>query len=181
MSGMTTIPVEDDFTADDLAELPDDGNRYELVEGLLLVSPGPTERHQRALLELGALLRAHAPTGLRVYVAPLDVRLSDRVQVQPDLLVALDGPPRDRLDQLPLLCVELLSPGTRRHDLVLKRRAYERGGVPSYWIVEPKVPSVTILALVDGAYVEVAQASGADVVAVSAPFPLTFRPDDLLR
>ena len=140
MNGMTTIPVEDDFLADDLAELPDDGNRYELVDGLLPVSPAPTERHQRAVAELFGRLREAAPAGLRVYGAPLDVRLSDRVEVQPDLLVALDGPPRDRLDQLPLLCVEVLSPSTKRHDLVLKRRAYERGQLPSYWIVDPKVP-----------------------------------------
>ncbi len=181
MSGMTTIPVEDDFMADDLAELPDDGNRYELVDGLLLVSPSPTERHQRAVAEMFVRLRSAVPAGLRVYFAPLDVRLSDRVQVQPDVLVTVDGPPRGRLDQVPLLCVELLSPGTRRHDLVLKRRAYERGGVPSYWIVDPLVPSLTILELVDGVYVEVAQVGGGDVVTVSAPFPLTFRPDDLLR
>lgn len=181
MSGMTTIPVEDDFLADDLAELPDDGNRYELVDGLLLVSPAPAERHQRAVAELFGRLWAAVPAGLRVYGAPLDVRFSDRVEVQPDLLVALDGPPRDRLDQLPLLCVEVLSPSTKRHDLVLKRRAYERGQLPSYWIVDPKVPSVTVLELVDGAYVEVIQASGAEVVTVSAPFPVTFRPDDLLR
>jgi len=178
---MTTIPVEDDFMADDLAELPDDGNRYELVDGLLLVSPAPAERHQRAVMELTVLLHAATPPGLRVYGAPLDVRLSDRVEVQPDLLVALDGPLRDRLDQLPLLCVEVLSPSTSRHDLVLKRRAYERGAVPSYWIVDPRVPSVTVLELVGSAYVEVAQASGADLVTVSAPFPLTFCPDDLLR
>jgi Uma2 family endonuclease len=178
---MTTIPVEDDFMADDLAELPDDGNRYELVDGLLLVSPAPAERHQRAVAEMFGLLRAAAPAGLRVYVAPLDVRLSDRVEVQPDLVVAMDGPPRDRLDQVPLLCVEVLSPSTSRHDLVLKRRAYERGAVPSYWIVDPRVPSVTVLELVDGIYGEVAQATGADVLTVTAPFAMSFRPDDLLR
>jgi len=160
---MTTIPVEDDFMADDLVELPDDGNRYELVDGLLLVSPAPTERHQRAVAEKVARLRSAAPEGLRVYGAPLDVRLSDRVAAEagPDAVVV--GPPRDR------------------HDLVLKRRAYERGVVPSYWIVDPRVPSVTVLELVGSAYVEVAQASGADLVTVSAPFPMVFRPDDLLR
>jgi Uma2 family endonuclease len=181
MNGMTTIPVADDFLADDLDQLPDDGNRYELVDGLLLVSPAPKERHQRALIELVVLLRIHAPAGLRVYVAPLDVRLSERVQVQPDLLVVEDGPPRDKLDRLPLLCVELLSPGTRRHDLVLKRRAYERAGVAAYWIVDPRVPSVTVLELRDGAYVEVARAAGRQPLVVTAPYALEVIPDDLLR
>lgn len=63
MSGMTTIAVEDDFLADHLDELPDDGNRYELVDGLLLVSPAPAERHQRVLSELFHLLRTAAPMG----------------------------------------------------------------------------------------------------------------------
>ncbi len=94
MSAVTTIPVEDDFVADDLDQLPDDGNRYELVDGLLLVSPSPTERHQRGLGGLFVLLHAAAPPGVRVYGAPLDVRLTERVQVQPDLIVVEDGPPR---------------------------------------------------------------------------------------
>ncbi|MGI8536254.1 MAG: Uma2 family endonuclease [Mycobacteriales bacterium] len=178
---MTTIPVEDDFLADDLDQLPDDGKRYELVDGLLLVSPVPKERHQRALIELAFLLRAHAPRGLRVYVAPLDVRLSERVQVQPDILVVEDGPPRDKLDRLPLLCVELLSPGTRRHDLVLERRAYERAGVASYWIVDPQKPSVTVLELQHGTYAEVARASGGERLVVRAPYDLELVPDVLLR
>lgn len=181
MRGMTTIPVEDDFLADDLAELPDDGNRYELVDGLLLVSPSPTERHQRALGNLYSLLRAAAPPHLRVYMAPLDVRFSPRVQVQPDLLVVEDGPARDALERLPLLCVELLSPGTRRHDLVLKRRAYERESVRSYWVVDPAVPLLTALELQNGAYVEVARVEGDQAFVATLPYPVTIVPDDLLR
>lgn len=67
------------------------------------MSPSPTERHQRALGELYTLLKAAAPSGLRVYAAPLDVRFSLRVQTQPDLLVVEDGPPRDKLERLPLV------------------------------------------------------------------------------
>ena len=181
MSTVTTIPVEDDFVADHLDELPDDGNRYELVDGLLLVSPSPTERHQRVLGNLFVLLRETAPAGLRPYAAPLDVRLSERVQVQPDLLVVEDGPPRERLDRLPLLCVELLSPGTRRHDLVLKRRAYERAGVPSYWLVDPETPSLTVLVLRDGAYVDVARAEGDQAWTATLPYAVTVVPESLLR
>jgi Uma2 family endonuclease len=176
MSIVTVIQVDEDFTADALDELPDDGNRYELVDGLLLVSPSPPERHQPALVELLLLLKAAAPSGLRVYAAPLDVRFSPRVQTQPDLLVVEDGPPRDRLDRLPLLCVELLSPGTRRHDLLIKRRAYEREGVDSYWLVDPAVPSLMVLELRDGAYVE-----GDEAWTAVRPYAVTLVPSALLR
>jgi Uma2 family endonuclease len=181
MGGVTTIPVEDDFLADDLDQLPDDGTRYELVDGLLLVSPSPTERHQRALGRLFFLLTAAAAPGVRVYGAPLDVRLSERVQVQPDILVVQDGPPRDKLDRLPLLCVELLSPGTRRHDVVLKRRAYEREGIASYWLVDPATPSLTVLELQEGAYVEVGRVEGEQAWTATQPFPVTIVPAELLR
>jgi Uma2 family endonuclease len=83
MSSVTTIEVGEDFLADDLDQLPDDGNRYELIDGLLLVSPAPAERHQRALVSLLAALHRCCSQGLRAYVAPVDVRLSDRVQCSP--------------------------------------------------------------------------------------------------
>lgn len=181
MTDMTTIPVDDDFVADDLAQLPDDGNRYELVDGLLLVSPSPTERHQRALARLHLLLASTVPPGLRVYVAPLDVRFSPRVQTQPDLLVVEDGPPRDELNRLPLLCVELLSPGTRRHDLVLKRRAYEQAGVASYWLVDPYAPSLTVLELEGGSYREVAHVEENQEWTADSPYAVTVVPAALLR
>ncbi len=181
MRAMTMIAVEDDFLVEHLDQMPDDGNRYELVDGLLLVSPSGTERHQRALVELAFLLRAAAPPDVRVYVAPLEVTLSERVRVQPDILVAEDGPPRNRLDRLPLLCVELLSPGTRRHDLAVKRGAYERAGVLSYWIIDPLVPSLVALELRDGTYVEVARVEGAQAWTATAPYAVTVVPADLLR
>lgn len=148
---------------------------------MLLVSPSPPERHQRALLELYSLLRAAAPPGMRVYVAPLDVRFSARVQLQPDLLVADDGPARERLDRLPLLCVELLSRGTRSRDQGTKRRVYEEAGVPSYWIVDPKQPLLTALELQGGAYAEVARIERAEPWTATLPFPVTIVPSELLR
>jgi Uma2 family endonuclease len=181
MTGMTTIEVAADFLADDLDQLPDDGNRYELIDGLLLVSPAPTERHQRAVFELGFLLRRHCPPALRIYASPLDVRLAERVQLQPDLVVVTDGPAREKLDRVPLLCVEVLSPSTRRHDVVLKRRAFEAAGIPSYWIVDPLVPSLTVLELEEGAYVQTAIVEGDEVWTATLPFPVTVVPGDLLR
>src|SRR5687767_11207830 len=70
MAGMTSIPVEAWFTADDLDTLPDDGNRYELLDGQLLVTPSPRLRHQAVSLELAVLLRQALPPGLRLLPAP---------------------------------------------------------------------------------------------------------------
>ncbi len=102
---------------------------------------------------------AAAPPDVRVYVAPLDATLSER----------------------PLLCVELLSPGTRRHDLAVKRGAYERAGVLSYWIIDPLVPSLVALELRDDSYVEVARVEGAQAWTATAPYAVTVVPADLLR
>ena len=182
MTGMTTIPVEDWFTADDLDSLPDDGNRYELVDGELLVTPSPTVRHQNVAGELFLALRLALPTGMRVLMAPMDVRFGPKRQVQPDVLVIQnEGLDAVRVESVPLLVVEVLSRGTRSRDQVTKRRVYEQAGVRSYWIVDPKRPSLTVLELRDGAYVEVARVEGDQPWTAALPYPVTIVPDDLLR
>ncbi len=72
MVPVALMRTTDDWTVDDLARLPDDGLRYELVDGVLLVSPAPRPLHQRAVLELALLLREACPEDLEVFVAPLD-------------------------------------------------------------------------------------------------------------
>lgn len=182
MTGMTTIPVEDWFTADDLDSLPDDGNRYELVDGELLVTPSPTVRHQNVAGELFHLLRLALPAGMRALMAPMDVRFGAKRQVQPDVLVVRDeGLDAVRVESVPLLVVEVLSRGTRSRDQVTKRRVYEQAGVPSYWIVDPKKPSLAVLELVDGSYAEVARVAGPQAWTAAAPYAVTVVPDDLLR
>jgi Uma2 family endonuclease len=179
---MTTIPVEDWFTADDLDSLPDDGQRYELLDGELLVTPSPRVRHQNVAGELYYLLRLVVPPGLRLLPAPMDVRFGPKRQLQPDLLVIHDeGLEAVRVESVPLLVVEILSPGTRTRDQVTKRRAYEQEGVASYWIVDPKTPSLTVLELQDGAYVEVARVQGTQAWTAIAPYAVTVVPADLLR
>ncbi len=74
MTIMTVMPGATEWTVDDLDRLPDDGLRYELLDGILLVSPAPTRRHQRAVWQLGLLLQAPCPPELEVLVAPLDWR-----------------------------------------------------------------------------------------------------------
>ena len=142
MSVMTSvIPHGRPFTVDDLEGIPDDGNRYELIDGMLHVSPCPVPRHQVVLGELFVRLRAACPPGLLVMMAPMDVQPDRTNSLQPDVLVArpADFGPKN-LPVAPLLAVEVLSPSTRLYDLNTKTVAYEKMGVPSYWIVDPSGP-----------------------------------------
>jgi Uma2 family endonuclease len=116
--------------------------RYEVVDGELLVSPGASWQHQRAVFELafrlGDYLRAH-PVGLALF-APVDIIYDDETLVQPDVFVAplKDGrKPRswEEAGSL-LLAIEVLSPSTARADRQVKRKLYQREDVPEYWIVD---------------------------------------------
>ena len=101
--------------------MPDDGRRYELVDGTLIVTPAPSRRHQQALLRLTLLLAEGCAEHLELVFAPFDVTLAEDTVLQPDLLIA----PKDHfterdLPSAPLLVVEILSPSTRHIDLSLK-------------------------------------------------------------
>ena len=182
MTTVRTLPSRGPFTRADLELMPDDGHRYELLDGVLLVSPAPRPLHQRAVGNLYLLLRAACPPELEVLFAPLDVVLAEDTVLEPDLLVARrDQFTESELPGPPLLAVEVLSPSTRRIDLLLKRDRLQAAGCPSYWLVDPDEPSITALELVDGRYVEVARVTGAAAWTASAPFPVTVVPDDLVR
>jgi Uma2 family endonuclease len=169
------------LTEDDLAAMPEDGHRYELIDGILIVSPSPTVTHQLCVGALFALLRAACPPQLLVFVAPLDVRLSRSTVVIPDVLVARRSDlTAARLEAAPALVVEVQSPSTRLIDLGTKRLAFEAAGVPAYWLVDPSVPSLTVLHLADGRYVEHAVVTGDDEYAATVPFPVTVVPAHLL-
>ena len=88
MPTMTTLPFGRPLTRADLAHLPDDGHRYELIDGSLIVSPAPRHGHQTVVGNLYVLLRAACPPELQVILAPFAVALADDTEVQPDLLVA---------------------------------------------------------------------------------------------
>lgn len=165
------------FTVDDVDAIPEDGRRYELLDGVVVVSPSPSRPHQRMVLRLGALLLAGEVGPTCTLVAPYDVRLALARKFQPDVLV-LPEPEAT----LPVLVVEVLSPSGRRYDREIKRAAYETGGVASYWLLDPAVPSVEVLEL-DGSghYATVAAARGDQVCTLARPFPLTFSPAALLR
>lgn len=131
-----------DWTVDDLLDLPEDGSRYEVVDGELLVTPAPELRHQGASGELYSRLRSYLATQRRaqVYYAPVDVIFSPKRGVQPDLVVLplVNGRQPESFEQAGrlLLAVEILSPSTARYDRVIKRDLFRDQNVPEYWIVD---------------------------------------------
>ena len=181
MTASVGLPQSRPLIRDDLDAMPEDGHRYELIDGSLVVTPSPSYRHQSALLELYALLRARCPAELKILSAPFDVVLARDTVVEPDLLVAprADFTARD-LPGPPLLAVEVLSPSTRRFDLLLKRSRYEAAGCHSYWVVDPDVPSVTAWVLRAGAYVLAGEATGEQALSLNVPYPVTVVPARLL-
>jgi len=180
MALMRVMPRDGEWTLEDLDALPDDGLQYELVDGVLLVTPAPVPRHQRAVVELVYLLRSACPEDLEVLVAPLDFRPTRRRSVQPDVLVTrrADVGPKN-LKRPPLLVVEVLSPTTRAKDALLKRHVYEEAGVPAYWLVDPDEPSLTVLELRDGRYEEVAVVRGSERYAATRPYAVDVVPSSL--
>lgn len=183
MGVMTVMPrTGEGWTVDDLDRLPDDGLQYELLDGLLLVTPAPDPLHQRAIGNLYLLLRAACPPGHEVFLAPLDWRPDLRTSLQPDLLVVRNEDVGPANVTAPLvLAVETLSPSTRRKDLVLKRSKYEECGVSHYWIVDPVEPSLLALDLENGEYVTGSDTRGTNEADLDLPFALTVVPGELIR
>ena len=182
MGEVTTLPRGRDFTREDLEAMPDDGNRYELVDGALVVTPSPRLPHQGVVGELYVLLRAHCPDDHRVYVAPLDITLSSNTVLQPDLLVTTAAQASGQVHEgVPVLAVEVLSPSTRHIDLGLKRSRYEVAGCRCYWVVDPEGPSLRAWELEAGAYREVASVTGSGAAELVLPFPVRVVPADLVR
>ncbi|MFN8668057.1 MAG: Uma2 family endonuclease [Gemmatimonadaceae bacterium] len=133
-----------EWTAAMVAALPDDGTRYELLDGELVIVPSPSWNHQRLALAIRDLLapylRAHA-LGESI-VAPADVEFSPRRLLIPDVFVVPRAPdgrrPRSFADaQRLLLAIEVISPSTARRDRGIKRRIYMEERVDEYWIVDP--------------------------------------------
>lgn len=176
------LPWERPLTVDDLETLPDDGHRYELLDGTLLVSPAPGPRHQRLVVALIVLLYTRVPAHLEVLTAPVGLQLAGDTELQPDVLVAARADVGERyLDKPPVLAVEVLSPSTRMIDLSLKKAAYERFGTPSYWVLDPNPddPFVIVFELEDGVYRQIAHVRGEESVDIERPFPVRLRPSDL--
>lgn len=179
MSG-GTIDLERRYTIADLDDLPEDGRRYELADGWLLVSPMARRRHQWVSSTLGDRLKAACPDHLSVFPLPINVDDADATHFEPDLTVVRREFALIENGDVPLLAVEIRSPSTAGRDALLKRREYARLGIASYWLLDVDVPSLRVLELDGADYVETAYAEREQAVSVTRPFPVTVIPARLL-
>jgi Uma2 family endonuclease len=145
------------LTYEDYCALPDDGLRYEIIDGLLFSEPSPWLAHQRAVGNLIFTLHAHVrERGLGEVFTRVDVILDQRTVVVPDIVfVAREraGIVTERaIEGAPDLIVEVLSPGTVRRDRVAKRNTYARHGVRHCWLVDPAEKTLEAFELIEGAY-----------------------------
>jgi Uma2 family endonuclease len=171
------------FTVDDLDKLPDDGRRYELLDGVLVVSPRPTTVHQLASTRLATLLENSCPDDLLVLAEPA-LQLSADTELDPDVVVVRqEDVGGAKLTAPPLLVVEIRSPSTALIDLNRKKAAYQDFGVPSYWIVgpDPQLPSLTAFELRDdGRYTQAGRVAGHEILRARRPFVVEVVPGRLL-
>lgn len=182
MTTMTTLPRSRPLTYDDLEGLPDDGHRYELIDGMLVVTPAPSLSHQRTVGNLYVLLRDTCPDDLEVFLAPTDVVLANDTVMQPDVLVARkDDLTTKNVPAAPVLAVEVALPSTRLLDRTLKRARLEEAGCENYWIVDPIALTIMVWRLEAGSYVEIAEAAHDDRLVLKDPYPLDVTPTSLGR
>jgi len=151
-------PPQGSWTYEDYAALPDDGLRYEIVNGVLVMAPAPTPEHQDIVGEIYVALRTYVKlAGLgRVFMGPLDVQLSPENTFQPDLVVLLNAHlervTEKKISGAPDLAVEIASPSTAAYDRLTKYQTYAQAGIPEYWIVKPTRRTVEVLVLENGEY-----------------------------
>ena len=152
-------PAQGQWRYDDYLRLPNDGNRYEIIEGVLYVANAPSYEHQFTVGETAFHLRLFVKEhrlGV-ILEAPFEVHLRDKTSpVQPDILYITTerqpAPGTQFFAGAPDLIVEVISPGSIRLDRHIKFDAYERAGVPEYWLVDPKPPLGEIYILSNGGY-----------------------------
>jgi Uma2 family endonuclease len=178
-------PHEDrPLTVKDMENMPDHGNRYELDEGMLIVSPAPFNNHQIVTDNLYFLLRLARTPGFIVISGP-GINFSEFQHRIPDIaVIRAEGFRVAEVfnERPPLLAVEVASRRTRLYDRTRKKEVYEQYGVQSYWIVnpDPERPDVTAFSLIDGKYRESGYAAAEERFSTEVPFPVSFTPAELL-
>ena len=153
-------PPQGKWTYEDYARLPDNGMRYEVIRGNLYMSPAPRTKHQEVSFALAVEMHHYSKERAlgRVYVAPIDVVLPNlAAPVQPDILFItqdnINIVAETKIEGVPNLIVEILSPSNPNHDRQVKFRLYAQVGVQEYWIVDPDSCQVDVFALRGNAYV----------------------------
>lgn len=139
---MTVTGAHPEWTYSEYARLPDDGNRYEVIDGEVCMTPAPGPRHQRVAAELFFVLREYVrQQGLGEMLWDVDLLFVSGQYLRPDMLFvpreAAAGVTDRGMEATPGLVVEVLSPHSSHIDRVLKPRRYRDFGVVEYWVVDP--------------------------------------------
>jgi Uma2 family endonuclease len=187
MNVMTAPDVWSDqgraLTVEDMENMPDDEFRYELDDGVLIVSPAPSSLHQRVVFRLAQVLDAACPPDFEV-IPGVGVNINRYQHRVPDVAVVRAGS-MDTVfqERPPALAVEVASPRTRLYDRNRKKDVYEQFGIVSYWIAEPDrdKPELTAFQLRDGRYEQVARVAGDEPFRANLPFPVAVTPSELVR
>ncbi len=164
------------FVYEDLKRIPPDRNRYEILDGELLVTPAPKTIHQRIVRNLALALAQHVRAHRlgEVLFAPYDVVFSPSTVFEPDVLFVSQARlhiiGEDNLSGPPDLAVEVLSESTAEVDREIKPKHYARHGVAEFWLIDPKGKTVEILRLKEGAFERVARLTFGDNI-TSPLFP----------
>jgi len=172
------------WAIDDLADTPDDGNRYEIADGSLLVTPPPHGPHVRVNTIVRRVLERTVPDSLVVLDCSAGIDIHKRTTCYiPDVMVVREPAFRALVDVFQpadvLLVVEVLAPGNAGIDLVQKRHDYAAAGIPRYWIVDPRDNTVTVLALPEGKTTYEEEAVVQEARQTDFPYPRTVGPADI--
>src|SRR5579863_1829743 len=171
------------LTVEDIENMPDDEFRYELDDGVLIVSPAPSTLHQLAVARLTMLLSAACPAEM-VVLPGVGVNISKFQHRVPDLaVVGADSLETVFQETPPELVVEVASPRTRLYDRNRKKDVYRGFGIPGYWIVEPdrNHPELTVFELRSDAYEQTAHVTRDEEYLAAVPFAVTIVPSALVR
>jgi Uma2 family endonuclease len=186
MSELIDVALPYVWTPEDLALLPEDGHRYEILDGALLMSPPPTSRHQLCAARIDRALARVAPAEFEV-LQGVGVDLGDSMFV-PDISVVLASVARADVTLFKpgevLLAIEIVSPSSRRIGRTLKPAKYAEAGIPVFWRVEPgrgDVPPVIAVHELDGdGYETTMTIVAGETVRVERPFPVVLDPGRLV-
>lgn len=169
------LPTDRPLTVDDYLRLPEGPPHFELIDGELVMNPTPVPLHVRVSTNLSFALMVACLPEMEIFSSPLDWVVDEHNVLEPDVSVCERAKVGEkRLYLPPLLCVEVLSPSTRRRDLGAKWDIYDRGGVVSYWIIDPQGPRLLVheLNLASGKYRIEADLFGEATFNAKLPFPV---------